>query len=872
LLVTGVLAGSVAMRSDLLDTARPDEPFLAEAEARLAAHLRALLGGPEAPPPEPADPGAAATGTLVPGVSQPFEPGSELPGTPSPAPRPRAPDPIFASSGTVTLAAENVSVVRGDEENAVLAHGGVVVHYGDPRSGDDLQISAERAVVFLDPGPLREMARHAARAVRGIYLEGDVVATDGSYTLRGPHMYYDVRANRAHVADAVFWTYDQARQLPIYVRARALEQQATDRFRASDARLATSAFFSPHFSVGASTITVSRLPEGGLANRPQTLVDARHITLRAGSIPFFYWPRFRGDVENTPLRALSFSNSSRTGGAVQTAWDVFGLLGREGPDWLSARLLIDHYFERGPALGTEADWRTEDSWGTSFVYGIFGDRGTDHLTSGAEVERDGETRGLALAEHRWKLDDDWSLTFEGAHISDENFIDAFFEPMAESRREFTTAANLKHTDDNALFYLLAKGDLNDFAANEYLLQSQAYSVDKLPEVGYVRLADDLLSGSWPGLLNYTSEFRASRMALNMTEPTARALGFDTEARSRAALGILPDQSPERLFKSAGLEEESVHRFDTRHELAMAADFGPMRVAPFATGRFTAYDTRFEDFAPDQDESMRTWGAIGARASTTLTRVDDDVSSRLLDLNRIRHIVEPSLTVWTGDGTISADELPVYDQRVEALAEGSALKLALDQTWQTKRVGVGQSHSVDVLTLRTELVGAGGQSEQAPPIQRFFDFRPEYSHLGDHGLVEAAWQATDALGVTYLTIYDLEINQPAYTVTGLSLQHDPDLSTFAELRYINPRDITLLNLGANYRLTRKYSVHASFAYDTDLGEFQGVGGTVRRKFPDLTLAVALRYDHIAQETSFGLIFEPAILGGERVDLQRLNQRR
>ncbi|MBC7835472.1 MAG: LPS assembly protein LptD, partial [Phycisphaerales bacterium] len=876
LLATGLLGGNVSMRADVLTLGRADDGFLIESEHRLARFLTRLTE-PETTVEEPtavAHSDTTGEGGIAPGMSRPYEPDSALSrAAPSALPPAQRLPAIFARRGLVTISAGEPTLVRGDEENAVIVTGGVVVAYTDTRGGQNLQISAERAVMFLAPGPLTDMFRSSADAVRGIYLEGDAVATDGRYTLRGPRMYYDMQENQAYVVDAVFSTYDERRGIPLYVRARTLKQEASNKFTATGARLATSAFFEPHFAVGASTITVTRTAAGEGGNRrPGTYIEAEDLTMRGAGVPFFYWPSFSGDVENIPLKEISASNSSGDGFALKTTWDFFGLTGLEPPEGLGANLLLDMYFDRGFAAGTELNWGNDDSFGEALIYGIFNDQGTDRLTSGAELEQDGDTRGVLLGEHRWRLDEQWTMSFEGAYISDEAFIDSFFERDAESRREFTNAAYLKYLDGNAAFSMLAKGAVNDFTPNEYLLQSQGYTVNKLPEIGYFRIADDLFPTDWPGLLTYSSEYRASRLALNMNEPLVREFGFDTPTRSLAAFGLPPDQSLEEALRLRGLSEEDVLRFDTRHELAMTADWGPVRINPFLVGRFTAYDSSFEEFTPDNDESMRYWAAAGTRFSTSLQHVDDSVDSRLLDLHRIRHILEPNMTVWASGANIDQNDLPVYDERVESLADGAAVKLGLDQTWQTKRGGEGQWRNVDVFKLRTDLVYSSADADLESPIRRFYDFRPEYSKLGDHASADGAWQVTDAFGLTGMTIYDFEISQPAMTAIGGTIQHDPDFTTFGELRYINARDITLVNFGATYQLTRKYSLGADFSYDTDEGSFQGVGGHVRRRFPDGTVVVSVRHDEIAEDTTIGVMFEPVALRTQGVDLNRLRRPR
>src|SRR5690606_17016346 len=119
----------------------------------------------------------------------------------------------------------------------------------------------------------------------------------------------------------------------------------------------------------------------------------------------------------------------------------------------------DGYFERGVGVGLDGSWFTGDMDGKLLAYLLPSDSGTDQLTSGAEVERDDETRGLILGEHRWALDDKWTLFLEGAYVSDENFVDAFFEPLAETRREFTNSAYLRYLDDSSALTFQGKGSL-----------------------------------------------------------------------------------------------------------------------------------------------------------------------------------------------------------------------------------------------------------------------------------------------------------------------------------------------------------------------------------------------------------------------------
>lgn len=884
LMVTGVFEGGVGLSADSLQRGRPVDEFVIEAEARMARLLRRLAGVEEVRDPveevpwpvrERPDPRVGLP--RDPGQWRPFEP-PEDPSLLDPEeleaferaveglPPAERPDPIFAEEGIVTFAAGEPTLVRGEEENAVMITGGVVVQYSDPRRGRSLEIRAERAVAFLPPGPILDIARHGADSVRGIYLEGDVVATDGQYTLRGPRMYYDIERNKAIVLEAVFWTYDERRGLPLYVRARSIRQEAANQFSSDRASVAVSGFFDPYLSVGTTSVTVTRRERPG---RPTlTSVDARNITLNMGPVPVFYWPRYKGDIENFPLRDVRFENSSRTGFMIGTTWDVFGLLGRESPEWFDASLIVDGYFERGAALGTDLSWNTDSTRGEFFAYGIFNDTGRDELAPGSRRDRTGETRGLLLGEHVWTIDENWTAFLEGAYVSDENFTEAFFRPIARTGRELTNAALLRRRQNTTSLTLLAKGSFHDFVVNDYLLQTRGYSVDKLPEIGYTRLADDLLGMIAPGLVSYSSDYRFSRMSMRFTERTPRDFGFRFDASTREAFGIGPDDSFADALRAAGLTESDVYRFDTRHELSVPFSLGPVNLAPFAVGRATVWDNGFGDFAEGDEDRARWWGAAGVRASTSIQRVYNGVDVPLLDIHRLRHIIEPNVTFWSSTTNRDAETLPIYDADVESIASGTAVRFGVLQTWQTMRGGHGRWRSVDFLTLSVDAVFSSNDADKFSPIGRFFDYRPEYSMLGNYLVVDAAWQVTDALGVGYRTVYDFDDSQPSLSVVGTTLQHSPDFATTVELRHVNVLDRSQVGVTSRLRLTPKYDVSGHVAYDLTPGEFRTAIASLSRRFSDATLGVSISYSKINDEFSFGFMFQPAgVQPGQGVRLRQ-----
>jgi hypothetical protein len=823
-------------------------------------------GQPIAPPTQPSERANQQAAQPSPQPSQqpsgPTPPTAEGPSTTLPEGVTGA--PIFASGGTLALSPKDVQFTSGPDENAIIATGGVSLQYLSPTDGRVLQMTAQRVVVFLNPGPIQQSLSLGVDAVRGIYLEGDVTASDGQSTLRAPRVYYDLRVNKAVMLDAVFWVYDEQRSLPLYVRAKAIRQESTTQWTADQARFTTSALLDPELAMGTSSVTITRRDrtvEQSPLDRgtpPQVAtenyVEARGLTLRAAGLPVFWWPGYAGNPENRLIRDIRLEQSTENGISFLSTLDAKALLGIERPE-LRADLLLDLYSGRGLGLGTRLRWEKDDSRGGLIAYGLPSDTGTDLLAPGTKIDQDGNFRGLILADQRWKIDDKWTILAEASYISDENFTQAFFPDLARTRHEFTNRLMARRLEANTALSVEASGTFNDFLANQWQLQSRGYSVTKLPEVFYARVADDLLPFSAPGQLTWTSEYRAGRYALAFDEVLARDRGYTFDAISQRAFGLTPDQSIGSSLRAQGLGEDPLFRLDTRQEVSFQASAGPVNIQPFVVGRITAYDDSFEQFSPDQDEQLRTWGAAGVRLSTTLQRVYDDVSLPALDIHRLRHIIEPNATFWAAATNIDAEDLPIYDERVESLADGPMARIGVTQILQTERGGPGRERSVDLFTLRTDIFFASNEAPRESSIGRWIDFRPELSSPGDFFVADAALRLTDATSLTGAWVQDLEDGDMALGSVGVLINQFPGFITSVDLRRLREQDSTYLLFGVAYELTTTYGLAFGTDYDLENSVLQSTSLEIRRKFATVMLGVGVTRNEITEETSFGFSIQP-----------------
>ncbi|MGA1224474.1 MAG: hypothetical protein ACO31E_07900, partial [Phycisphaerales bacterium] len=498
----------------------------------------------------------------------------------------------------------------------------------------------------------------------------------------------------------------------------------------------------------------------------------------------------------------------------------------------------------------------------------------------ARVETDAGFRGIVDGDWRTALSPTLTLQTQLAYISDETFVSAWREYAFNERREYETSVALNDTSANGSLELVLKHDLNDFISNSYLLASRGYTVDRLPDLSYHRYGDEPMSG-----LTWTQQWSAAALALRPTTGTPASLGVPVGAWGGA---VALDGSLSDAYEAAGYGDGTIGRLDTRHEISIPMTNGSFSFAPFVVGQATGYiGDELATYTADFDQ-LRLQGGGGVRASVRFARVDDSVQSRLLDLNRLRHIIEPYATAWAGWDSAEAGSIPVYDQSIEGSSEGLAVNVGVRQTLQTQRGGAGAWRSVDWLKLDLGLVLNDGGNDFPPepvdpaspfsslrwaqsPIPAFYSFRPELSQWGSHVYGASTWQLSDALTIGGTANYLLDerdfitsegepLPNLARASVGLELRHNPVASSYLEYRYLAPTDTELLQAGVLYRLGKRYTLALSPQYDLGAGELRAASGSVTRVFPDFDMHATVGYDLIEDQTFVG--FSLSIPSGSR----------
>jgi len=799
---------------------------------------------------------------------------------------------VLPTTGVVSFRADK-PVIRGlqrgvgeNKERQIVLIGHVrVVYQSADEPGQGMSLSADNAVIFVGGQGPTEITENSALAkdVTGVYLEGNVVAPNGDYTIRSPRVFYDVAGNKAVVLDAVMYTWDVKKEVPIYVRAEKLMQHSRTTFGAERATLTTSEFAKPHFAIGARQVTVRQTTRADGTVRQQ--FTARDNVAKIGSLPIFYWPAVTGDVQDFPVREFDVTYNESTGPTVRTAWDIYALMNKEKPEGVDLLGRIDYLGDHGPGVGLNLKYDRGETFGKLDAYALLLDHGNDEIGGrSVDIEHDGDTRGYALWQHRTMMDD-IEVSVEAAYVSDPSFLEEFYRKEAEESKQYETSLFLKKQNNDEIMSLLFKYDVNDFVTQTTTYQTSGhptaegpgpgYTVDKLPELTYQRIGTTL----WDNRLTYFGSAQASQMRIHRPRDTPHDRGFSTD-ESGHLFGIDNHfRLGDVIDDTFGADMGTITRFDTRHEVEMPMKFSIVDVVPYIAGRATVYSDDTRDIndsgSPDNPENTRLWGAVGTRFHTEFSRSYDRISSKLFDLHRLRHIIEPSMDVFAMGSNTEAEDYAVFDYDVETLNTGLGVKLGLLNTLQTQRGGQGRWRTVDWLVLQTDLVLRDKEEEPALGLRevfpRYYSSRPENSFGGDMFYNRLMWMISDTLAMVGDTTYDLDDSEMDEWRIGLNLQHSPLLGIYADYTDITDFDARLLRWGFDYRLTTKYTL--GFQHNTNLAATndRSMQLTLTRDMPRWKLILVADIDELENDQTIGVLFVPEGLAGSRYNRPTFNSR-
>ncbi len=762
-------------------------------------------------------------------------------------------------------------------ESIIVARGGVTVIIQDAQAEINNQIfdvgavelSADRIVGWMPS--MNGLLNGTSTLGEGdgeLYLEGDIVFRQGDRVIYAERMYYNVAQQYGMVLQAEVLTSIPQYEGMVRLKADVLQQVSQGEFVAFDAAVTTSRLGVPRYWLQSNQLRLSTREE--LTVNPQTglgeitrrnLVSSRNNYVYLAGLPVMYWPVFTTDLKrsNFYITDIGIKNDSIFGAQLLVDFDLFQVLGiEEPPAGVEWTLSTDYLSERGPALGTYAQYEVPGMWGLPGpvkgeldIWGI-NDEGLDYLGVGrSDLTPEEDLRGRALLRHRHYLPNDFEFIAEVGLLSDRHFLEQYLENEWDRDKDHDTALRLRK------YYLNNMFDLNlGVRTNEFYTDT-----NQLPRLDHYGLGGSLLGDRLTWSMHNQVGYADLEVAEAPIDPV-EAASFTT----------LPGETDAEGLVAA-----------TRQELAAPINARIMKIVPYVSGE-AAY---FGEDATGQDLT-RLLGQAGVRTSIPMWKHYPTVQSSLLNVRSLAHKMEWRGDFFYADSSADLDEIPLYDPldddaqeqfrrrlifdnfggvlppqydpRTYAFRQGlqrnvtspslpiaddlMQARLGLNQRWQTKRGLAGRERIVDLIRLDMDVLlfpeeDRDNFGEVLGPAR--YDFR---YHAGDR--------------VTFLSdgYFDF-FEEGLRSISAGVMSSRPGLGNVyvGVLSLEGPISSNVLRSAIDYRLNEKWILGAGAT--VDLGVVGNVGQTfsLTRIGESGLLQLGINVDSGRDNVGFVFSFEP-----------------
>jgi lipopolysaccharide assembly outer membrane protein LptD (OstA) len=515
-------------------------------------------------------------------------------------------------------------------------------------------------------GVVYDLKNHSATGTNGVFIDyngtiltadsvhveevsGDATA-DGSVRIQrggqvwaGEHIQYNFRTSQM-LADQF-----RTGRTPVFMEGKGLHGNVVSNrveqgiYDATNAIITTDDVSDPAFKIRATRMRIY----------PNQKLEAWNAVVYMDGVPTFYFPYYE---RNLGPHANNFNFVP----GYDTLYGPFILANYTWylNDELNGKLHFDYREKRGPGVGPEFNYNL-GRWGegTLFAYYTY-DRNptTNFVTSPVYNNRD-RVYFSYLAEPYTNLE----LHALARYQSDAGVNRDFFQGDFRQDPQPNTFVEAEKFKQNFSLDVMVQPQVNKFFE----------TVERLPDVRLSGFQQQL----WNTPLYYQSESTAGYYRRMFAETN----------------GLLAETN----FEAA--------RADTFHQITMPETFfGWLNIIPRAGGRFTYYSAATGPGATT-DEITRGVFNTGAEMSFKASRLWTGAHSCILDVDGLRHIVEPSVNyVYIPSPNATPNQLPQFDYQLPSLAllpilfpeynsidsidRESTLRFGLRNQLQTKREG------------------------------------------------------------------------------------------------------------------------------------------------------------------------------------------
>ncbi|OGW79391.1 MAG: hypothetical protein A3G33_03365 [Omnitrophica bacterium RIFCSPLOWO2_12_FULL_44_17] len=294
---------------------------------------------------------------------------------------------------------------------------------------DDIELTADNVSINVD--------------TKEGWSKGHVVLRQGKDSLiSGESAYFDFDDRKG--------TFDNARlyQYPWYGYAEKIEQINKGKVKAHDAYFTSCNMSHPHYDIHAKNVTIY----------PDDKIVATNVTFRILETPVFWWPYFQMPLNHDTMLNVQPGYSDDFGAYVLTS------KGFSINKNIKGTAHLDYYQKRGFGAGVDFDYKFERAGvGQIKLYGIHDKKTPDEKETNPYTKKTKEYRGRVTINHKMRLDPLTVLDVQWNEISDERFLQDFFE--GEYREEIDPKSLISIVRNARQYSLLANFQkrTNDFS-------------------------------------------------------------------------------------------------------------------------------------------------------------------------------------------------------------------------------------------------------------------------------------------------------------------------------------------------------------------------------------------------------------------------
>lgn len=579
-------------------------------------------------------------------------------------------------------------------------------------------------------------------------------------------------------------------ELPVFAAGEDLSADVSNQvYIARNAVLTTDDVANPAIKVRAKRIKII----------PGKRIEASHATLYFSGVPVFYFPYY---TRNIGPNANNFN-------ATPGYRSLFGPFVLGSYTWyiseqFDAMAHFDYRAKRGPGVGPDVNYH----------FGQWGD-GTFRYYYTHDEDPDASELGTEIPEDRQRV---------------------YFSYQANPATNLYLKSLVQYQTDLAI--------VRDFFESEYRRNPQPVSYFEANKFWQNFSLDAYVQPQFNDFLQTVERLPDVRLTGYRQQIGDTPLFYETETSAGYYRQRFPE-STNIFVPTLGLEYEA-GRADTYHQVTVPKMlFGWLNVSPRVGGRFTWYG---ESSGPGATADEQTRGVFntGAELSFKASRLWPGVRSQFLDVDGVRHIVEPSANyVYVPEPNVRPPDLPQFDYElpslrllpieftdynaIDSIDSQNVIRWGLRNKFQTKRRG--QVVNLVNWDLYTDWrLDPRADQDNFADLYSDLMFRPR-SWLSIESITR--WDITSGLWqMSYTTVTIQPGETWSWRVGHYYLRDDIRSSPTA----LGPGN-NIFNNTMLYRLNENWGFKMSHYYDLDAAEMQEQAYTVYRDLRSWTAALS-----------------------------------